>query len=168
MKKITLLLTFLLSLNTAFASFAESSIVETESGEKLIQSIQRGDSVVTLMEGSTKENMKYNLHIMDFVDSGDANTMVLIQYGEKKLIVTHDQPFFQTSGKFIKAKDLVPGVNQLLSAKGEAIDIDNVIVGQFSGKVYSIANSQRSDIFGNTIVVNGIVVGSFAIEIGLD
>lgn len=167
MKKTILLLTLLLSLNTAFASFTGSSLIETESGENEIKLLNQGDSVVTLMKGSTSDNMNYDLHAMDFVSSGEARMMVFIQYGDKTLIVSPEQPMFLSNHKFIRASDLIPGVHQLLSSSGQAINIDSIRVGEYSGRIYSMANSDMDNVYGNTLVVDKIIVGSFAIEIAM-
>lgn len=173
MIKITLaaLLTLFFS-SQSFASFAYGSRVQVEDGFKPIENIQVGNEVSVLDNGSAVGTMSLAEERVAFSSgtgpNGHMPHMIYLSYGDEgaELIVTPDQVFLTASQKLITAIKLSLK-DQLLSKDGKPVQIRQIAVGEYNGGVHHIANESDTT-FGNFLIVGGVWVGSYKIEIFYD
>jgi hypothetical protein len=166
-KKISIIaLTLLISASNAFADFAGSTPIETAVGEVAISSLQVGDNVTTLAVNSSIDKLGYEQNKVMFSAGAEGEQLIMIYmtFGDNQnLIVSLDQVFPLASGKYEKASNLVPG-DQLISRNGESVEITFLSSGMYKGRVHHVAVSPNTNI-ANTLVVNGVLVGSFLQQI---
>lgn len=170
MIKITLAALFTLFLSSkTFASFAYGSRVQVEDGVKPIEDISVGDEVFVLDSGSTLSDMSLTEERVAFSSGTGPHTsmtgMIYVSYGDEgaALVVTPDQVFLTAKQKLVQASKLTIG-DQLLSKYGKSVPIRQISVGNHQGGVHHIATNSDST-FGNYLIVGGVWVGSYKIEV---
>ncbi len=173
MIKITLAAFFSLFFSSqAFASFAYGGRVQIEDGIKLIENIQVGDEVSVLENGSTPDSISFSEERVAFSTGTGPHThmagMIYLSYGDEgaELVVTPDQVFLTAKQRLVRANKLTI-VDQLLSKDGKPIQIRQIAFGEYDGGVHHIA-TESDTTFGNFLIIGGVWVGSYKIEIFYD
>ncbi len=143
---------------------------------KLIQNFQVGDPVRTASVEPESGKLVWGENHVSFSSGtspgGNGSTMLSIYFGNgNSIIVTPDHVFMLSSGKLKKADTLVPGVDELLSAEGNAVALNEIKVGRFYDGVHHISSDADKSglgegvIDGHLINSNGIVSADFALQI---
>jgi hypothetical protein len=152
--------------------FAWHTPVAVPTGEpKPIQEFVVGDNV--LAAGADLQWKPYAVQFSDGIPPGPeyGKTMFSVYYqlpeGVSSLVVTADHVFLLADGKLRRAEFLVPGVDHLKSATGEAVPILSIEVGGWFGGVHHIATSQdpATSVDGHLLNAKGIVSGDWALQI---
>ena len=97
--------------------------------------------------------------------SANMKGMIYLSYGDEGvgLLVTPGQVFLTANQRLVPASKLTIG-DQLLSKDGKSVPIRAISVGNYHGGVHHIATESDST-FGNYLIIGGVWVGSYKIEI---
>lgn len=170
MIKITLAALFTLFFSSqSFASFAYGSRVQVKDGVMPIENFSLGADVSVLDSGSTLGAMSLTEERVSFSSGTGPNAnmmgMIYLNYGDEGagLVVTPGQVFLTANQRLVPASKLTIG-DQLLSKDGKSVPIRAISVGNYHGGVHHIATESDST-FGNYLIVGGVWVGSYKIEI---
>lgn len=149
-------------------AFAEGTLVSIPNGEKVIESIQIREFVEARYAGNTWKDSA-----VDFIGGlpqGDILLLLIVYGNNEKIIVTQDQ-LFMTSKKVLKqGKDLIPGKCILMDKSGDPIEILEITESIVTLGVYNLATSMQptKNTDGHLLLCNGIVVGDYALQLGLN
>lgn len=170
MIKITLATLFTLFFSSqSFASFAYGSRVQIDDGIEPIENISVGDEVSVLDSGSTLGAMSLTEDRVAFSSGTGPDTnmtgMIYLSYGDEgaALVVTPDQVFLTANKKLVTASKLTIG-DQLLSKDGKSVPIREISSGNYRGGIHHIATDSDTT-FGNYLIVGGVWVGSYKIQV---
>jgi hypothetical protein len=154
--------------------FAYGTRIGIPSGSKVIEDFVEGDRVKTAdvePDGSgiklTWSTAKVSFSSGTGPDSYES-AMAYIRYGNfGTIIVSTDHLFLMPNGKLKRADRLVPGKDQLVSAEGVPVNINEVSIGEYKGGVHHIATDKEftDNINGHLLLSEGVVSGDFNLQI---
>ncbi|MCF2133791.1 MULTISPECIES: hypothetical protein [Burkholderiaceae] len=101
-------------------------------------------------------------------DAGWPSTMMFIEYGEnKKLITSVDHLFLLANGKLKRADRVVPHKDQLMSAEGTSLDILSSMSGKWTKGLHHVATDLHftGSLDGHLINSAGVVSGDYCLQI---
>ena len=154
--------------------FAYGTRIGVPEGSKVIEQFVVGDKVLTANVESSGTGVKLNWSSTKVSFSSGTGpdshepAMVYIHHGEVgSLVVTPDHLFLLPNGKLKRADRLVPGQDQLVSAEGTPVAINEVSLGAYTGGVHHIATDKEftGDLNGHLLISEGVVSGDFNLQI---
>jgi len=154
--------------------FAYGTRIGVPEGSKVIEQFVVGDKVLTANLESSGTGIKLNWSSTKVSFSSGTGpdsqepAMVYIHHGEVgSLVVTPDHLFLLPNGKLKRADRLVPGQDQLVSAEGTPVAINEVSLGAYTGGVHHIATDKEftGDLNGHLLISEGVVSGDFNLQI---
>jgi hypothetical protein len=154
--------------------FAYGTRIGVPEGSKVIEQFVVGDKVLTANVESSGTGVKLNWSSTKVSFSSGTGpdsqepAMVYIHHGEVgSLVVTPDHLFLLPNGKLKRADRLVPGQDQLVSAEGTPVAINEVSLGTYTGGVHHIATDKEftGDLNGHLLISEGVVSGDFNLQI---
>ncbi len=154
--------------------FAYGTKIGVPDGFKKIEQFEVGNRVLTADVESNGAGIKLNWTTARVSFSSGTgpdshqSMMVYIHHGDSgSIIVTPDHLFLMPNGKLKRADRLVPGRDQLVSSKGQAVPIQEISVGEYHGGVHHIATEKEftGDPNGHLLLSEGVVSGDFNLQI---
>lgn len=155
-------------------------IAMANSTEKMIKDISEGEYVLAagvnwLSEGAFELNWKATEVVTNGGSGGDEPGMIYINYGNgssnKWTIVSPDQVFMLSSGKLVKASNLLPIhgsiTDQLLDKEGNTVAINTVSLGYYSGGIKHITLPAKDKVLDpnyHLILTEGVVAGDYYLQ----
>lgn len=165
MKMFILALTLLMS-QASFATVSGDTIVETNHGQVAIQTLVKGDEIVSVAEGSAPYNIKPKTQKLVFTDGLSLQDLrvVYITFGNdnRTLVVSLDQPVLTENGIIKRAADLAAN-DKLIDAKGANVEIKSVSLGLTNNFMVGLAPASNF-VTENLFLANGVYLGSYKVE----
>lgn len=151
-------------------ALAHGTPTATPSGQKEIQKLAIGDLILA---GSPAGNsgLSWKTATIRFSSGTGGGSqepvMAFIRYGENRLICTIGHPFLLADGTIKTARQLIPGVDRLMSAEGDPVEISNTAAGSFRGGVHAVATDivYSGSLDQHLLVTAGVVTGDYCLEI---
>lgn len=151
--------------------FANDTAIGTPGRDRPIQSIAVGDQVLAgwPADGQALPRLSWKPALVSFsqgVPPGQPNTMIFLRFASGNLVCTPDQILMLANGKLKRADQLVPGDDALVGKDGQAITLQAIRLGTFTGGDHALATSDTFDgsIGGHLIQAGGVVVGDFMLQ----
>ena len=120
---------------------ANGTLIAIPDGTKAIQLFSIGDAVtVGKYDASGLSWSAGTVAFSSGSDAGSDASMIFVDYADgRQLIASIDHLFLLASGKLKRADRLVPGIDQLMSAEGNPIDIKGTHSGKWTNGLHHIA-----------------------------
>lgn len=149
-------------------SFAnETPINVNATSQKAIQNFLVGDKIFAAGYDNasqwSEQTVKFSAGTSDDSESVMVYIRFMEQNNEGEIIVTPDQPFLLSTKEIKRANRLIPGVDLLLSATGSTLQILDLHIGGYRGRVHNVAINGSHK--GDWIVAAGIICGDYTIEL---
>lgn len=157
--------------------FAYGTKIAIPDGFKAIEKFQIGDRVMTaaVEPGKTVQFNWSSAKVTFSSGTGEDSiqpAMVYVHFGvDGQIVVTPDHLFMMSDGKLKRADRLVPGRDNLVSAEGAAVQVNEVSIGEYHGGVHHIATNvdfnleAENPLSGHLLISEGVVTGDFNLQI---
>lgn len=158
-------------------SLANDTQINCPGTERPIRELSIGDEVmaadINVREGKVQLSwLAKTVMFSSGTSAGEISTMIFIRHDpvgkNTQIIVSTDQVFLLANGKLIRARDLAPGSHQLVSANGEAVNIQEVKMGNYSRGIndFGLGMGPVTDPNGHLILAGGVVAGDYCLQLG--
>ena len=143
-------------------AFAYGTSITTPNGTTPIEQFSQGDTVSAWTpDGTVPKEVIFSSGTGDH----SAGSVIFIRFGENSLIASFDQPMILADNSIKRADQLIPGVNRLLGANGQSVNIDMAAVEMYTRGIHHIAIDKFDPTGEHRIIANDIVCGDYFMEI---